>query len=360
MSQFPDGSVDVSTRNATNRREGANPFSATQPGVTVIVCTRDRPVQLDQCLESLAQQTCRRFDVLVVDNASAHPAREICRRRGVSYMYEPVPGLTRARNLGARAARGEVVAYIDDDATPEPGWLDALVRDFEDPAVAAVSGRIRYMKAHGDTRTMSNEEASSACTHRPRGSVDKGTPDWFALACFGGIGDGSSMAFRRAVIERSVAFDERLGRGRLLEGGDEHVAFMSLIASGHRITHAPDAVVRHPYPATPALERARRLRDLRNAIANLMFLWGEFPAHHVDIARFLYRAVLKRVAGSVTRLPGSARLPRWLVLKAMLGGCLVYWKARREWTGTRGHRREEVGRSSSGSRESALIPRRVA
>ena len=357
MLQYPERSTSTPAVSETCQRGGTGALSDVQPGITVVVCTRDRPLQLANCLDGLARQTYPRFDVLVVDNASARPVREVCRRRGVGYVHEPVPGLTRARNLGARAARGALVAYIDDDAIPEPGWLDALAQAFADPAVAAVSGRIRYMKTRGDTRMMSDEDAPEGIALRPRGSFDQGTRDWFALACFGGIGDGGSMAFRRALIAHSIGFDERLGRGRLLEGGDEHVAFMSLIAHGYRITHAPDAAVRHPFPATPAWQRAMRLRDLRTSIAYLMFLWFEFPEHRTDIARFLYRAVRRRATRMAARQAASARLPRLQALGAMLGGPLIYWKARREWAATSGHFQEQADQPLSRLLQSAGTPR---
>src|SRR5258706_7076932 len=101
-----------------------------EPGITVIVCTRDRPLQLEHCLPSHKLQSYPRFDILVVNSASNPPVRELCLRYGVGYVYEPVGGNNRARNIGARLAHGGLVAYIDDDALAEAGWLEALVREF--------------------------------------------------------------------------------------------------------------------------------------------------------------------------------------------------------------------------------------
>ena len=303
-----------------------------QPAVTVVVCTRDRPLQLENCLQSLALQSYPRFDVLVVDNASTPPVRELCLRRGVGYVHEPVAGNNRARNVGVRAARGELVAYIDDDAIAEAGWLDALAREFADPSVAAVCGKYRYMKTYDDPAAMSGDEATDGIVVRPRGIFDRTTPDWFAVACFGGIGEGSNMAFRRELVAQPFGFDERLGRGRLLYGGDESVMFLSLIARGHRIVRAPEAVIRHPYPAAPAMQRALRLRDLRTSVAYVLFLWFEFPAYRADIFRHLGRAVRKRVTRSVATQPAPVRVSRWQALRAVFGGVALYWKARRETT----------------------------
>lgn len=302
------------------------------PDTTVVVCTRDRPVQLEACLDALTAQCYSHFEVLVVDNGASEAVTDICRARGVACIREPIPGLTRARNLGARAARSEIVAYIDDDATAEPGWLAALAREFADPAVAAVAGRTRYMKAVADSLCMTADEALDEPGPRPHLVFDRGTQGWFALACFGRIGDGNTMAFRRQLLVESVRFDERLGRGRLLDSGDEHVAFMSLISDGYRVVHAPDAVVRHPMTADPVLRRAKRVRDLRASVAYMLFLWQQFPGHRADIARFLARALRKRVVRAAGPVPITTGLSAAQILAAAWSGIRIYMKARREWS----------------------------
>lgn len=300
------------------------------PDATVVVCTRDRPAQLEACLDALAAQTYPDSEILVVDNGAPGAVADICRQRGVACIREPIPGLTRARNLGARAARTEVVAYIDDDAIPEPGWLESLAREFADSRVAAVAGHTRYMKAWAD-RPMTEDDAPGEPGPRPRRAFDRGTDSWFVLACFGRIGDGNTMAFRRRTLVESVRFDERLGRGRLIESGDEHVAFMSLISDGHRVIHAPAAVVRHPMPAEPERRHAKRIRDLRASVAYMLFLWLQFPGHRTDIAGFLRAALRKRVFRTTTPVPASTGLTLPQTIAAVWHGVRVYLRARHEW-----------------------------
>lgn len=253
-------------------------------------------------------------------------------RRHVQWIAAPIPGLTRARNVGARAATGEFVAFIDDDSIVEAGWLDALVAALMATDAAAVTGKVRYMRAIEDTRGMSGQEAAGQFVRAPA-IFDRTTPSWFVLACFGGMGDGGNMAFRRAALLDGPQFDERIGRGRPLDSGDEHVLFAKLIARGLRIVHAPEAVVRHPSPATPDLQAARCYSDLRSSISHLLFVWGEFPAQRGQLVRFLLRAVGRRIAHR--KRPGADRatgfLSRWQALRAMLEGARVYWKARAQW-----------------------------
>jgi glycosyltransferase involved in cell wall biosynthesis len=299
------------------------------PRVTVIICTRDRPQPLEQCLGALRAQHYRDFDVLVVDNGTADSTAEICRAHGVSCIREAVPGLTRARNLGARAARGELVAYIDDDAIAEPQWLDALVAEFEDPRTAAVAGRTRYMKAAGEPLVMSGDEADGEVERRPHRRFDRAVDGWFALACFGGIGDGNTMMFRRELLTSVVRFDERIGRGRAIDSGDEHVAFMSLISDGFQVVHAPNAVVRHPVPSAVDRRQAKRFRDLRGSIAYLLFVWSQFPGHRGDIMRFVAARLARRGRSTSPRV---APLTLTQMLSAIAAGYRLYAAAAREWT----------------------------
>ena len=299
------------------------------PSATVVVCTRNRPSHLLACLASLKCQTYAHFDILVVENGKAIGVHAICERSGVGYLHEPEPGVSRARNTGTRAARGEIVAFIDDDAIAEADWLESLLAAFTDPAVGSAAGTIRYMKAYGDSRSMSSEEVPDTADCTSLTSFDHQTRRWFTAACFGGIGDGSNMAFRKALFGRAVRFDERLGRGRLLDGGEDHIIFVSVINAGYRVVRVPKAVVRHPFPADPEFRLARQYRDLQTTIAYMIFLLIEFPKFRVEIAGFLFRAVLKRVAGIARGRDG--RMPRSLALKAIVRGPLLYWRALQNW-----------------------------
>src|SRR5688572_23695966 len=91
---------------------------------SVVVCTRDRPERLEQCLIAVQQQDYPAFEVWVIDNAPRDGRARACAERfGVHYALETRPGVSRARNLAARCSGADVLAYIDDDALPAPGWL---------------------------------------------------------------------------------------------------------------------------------------------------------------------------------------------------------------------------------------------
>jgi GT2 family glycosyltransferase len=288
-------------------------------------------MELQRCLAAVLSQDYGSFDVVVVDNSPTRPASEACRLPGGTYLTEPVVGLSCARNRGARAASGDVVVFTDDDAVPDSGWLVALMREFEDPSVHAVAGRIRYMAIDAE-RNLTADERDAEHPSRPWRSwsrFDAGSERWFEDACFGRIGDGANMAFRRKVFDSWSGFDERIGRGRQLTGGEDHFAFLSVVSLGHRVVYTPAAVIQHPHPTIPERERARKLEMIRDALAMIVLLWIEHPAHRRDLLRFLGGAVLRRLTGRTRRHLGEARVSAWESCLAVITGPSRYFSVRR-------------------------------
>lgn len=103
--------------------------------VTVVICTRDRPQLLATALDAVLALDYPDFDVVVVDNASAtSETRDHVQGHAdprVRLVCEPNPGVARARNTGLRAATGDIVAFVDDDAVVDRYWLTALMAGFD-------------------------------------------------------------------------------------------------------------------------------------------------------------------------------------------------------------------------------------
>jgi len=120
------------------------------PKLTICVCTHNRPHYLAGCLERLRRQTAGRelFEVLVVDSASAAGPAAIAERLAAAapngrLLRLEQPGLSLARNAGARVARAEYICYIDDDALAAPDLVETalLALSSTDPAPALIGGR---------------------------------------------------------------------------------------------------------------------------------------------------------------------------------------------------------------------------
>lgn len=298
------------------------------PKVAVVVCTYRRPKSLEACLASLNRLDYPRFEVLVVDNHPEPAAQAVAARAGAGYVPAPVRGLSHARNVGVRGTRSDIVAFFDDDMLADPAWLSALVDELRDPAVAAVTGPVLPMSLAG----ASQAALEAALLAQPWGTkgftVDRGADDWFERAHFGGVGDGN-MAFRRSLFDAGLAFEERIGRGRLINGGEEHYAFFSVIAGGHRIAYSPRARVFHPEPAR-AREASRKA--IEDCGAYVSFLLARHPRYAHRVVRFLAQAALAKARPwrPAEACPPQARLGRKEKAAAFWRGVRSYRQARRE------------------------------
>ena len=305
---------------------GSVPSSST-PTVSVVICTRDRGPELERCLGALSQQRYPNFDVTVVDSAPQDAtAFEVARRWGVVYVMEPRAGVSRARNFGVRASTGEIVTFLDDDAVADPEWLRSLAAEFNDPQVAAVAGRIQELRAPGQSSDEVGEFFTLDCLGEERRVFDRENPQWFEIASFGGIGQGSNMAFRRSALGSLAGFDPRLGRGAPITGGEEHYAFFRLIEQSARIVYAPDATVYHPYPADLQALRKYHLQHLAAATGYLTFLFFQQPNYRRRLVRYVFEAMrgVRRTWRPANQRSSSGLVSRWRRSFALLVGPILY------------------------------------
>ena len=120
---------------------------ATSPvRLSVVICTKDRPKELATCLESITRQRRLPMEVVVVDSSAMPPEAVVDDFRGLVTpacavtLIHTQPGLPRQRNVGIRAARGDVVVFFDDDVILEPEYLEELALVYERDAACAIGG----------------------------------------------------------------------------------------------------------------------------------------------------------------------------------------------------------------------------
>jgi glycosyltransferase involved in cell wall biosynthesis len=217
--------------------------------VTVVVCTRNRPALLKSCLEKLSCQVTQPAEIIVIDNASdTEQTRTVTEEfSGVRYIREDKLGLDIARNRGALEAKCSVVAYTDDDTTPNPYWVYRINETFQNPTIAAMTGLVIAASLGSEAEVIFEK-------YWPfnRGYVNKlydnnffsstlesGPPVWK-------IGAGANMAFRKNVFEEVGYFDERLDVGAAGCNGDSELWYR-ILANGFSILYNPLAVVSHSH-----------------------------------------------------------------------------------------------------------------
>jgi GT2 family glycosyltransferase len=231
--------------------------------ITVVIPTRRRHGYLEATLSSLTPQArAAGAEVLVVLDGPDPAAAQIAARRGAGVVTLPVTaGLNAARNAGARAARGGLIAYLDDDVEIQAGWLEALLAGAAGAPEVGVFGGPIWPRLEGGPRGCGREPA-------PITSLDLGPSDRDAERVW-----GANMVIRGAAFERAGAFEESLhGRGDEEEWLERHraaggrVRYLAGAAVVHRRAGA-DARLPALCRAAYALGRSARANDRRKRLA---------------------------------------------------------------------------------------------
>lgn len=239
-------------------RPGCPSLVPSDATVTVVVCTRDRPMELAACLERLRALTHPHLEIVVVDNAPSDDSTRVLVERVAAadprfrYVLEPRPGLARARNRGLAEARGEFLAYTDDDVAVDPGWVQGLLRGFRRPGVACVTGLVSTAAIGTAAEEYFDARAASWSTRTDPELFDLGAhrrSDVLYPYSPGIYGTGANFAFDRAFLEQLGGFDEALGAGTLTRGGEDLDVFVRVLRAGRAIAYEPSALLWHHHRA---------------------------------------------------------------------------------------------------------------
>lgn len=294
--------------------------------VTVAICTRRRPGPLRGCLAAVAEAIgAAGREILVVDNGPDAETRAVAEAAGARYVQEPLPGLSRARNAALANARGEIVAFVDDDVTPEPGWLEPLLHAFEDPRVGIATGLALPARLDTEAQIAFQLDLGFGGMDLAPGRFDAdflaatrhvGAPVWK-------IGAGANMAVRRSLGARIGGFDPRLGPGAAGGAGDDSEFWRRALEAGIAAQYEPFSVVRHLHrEAWAELER----QAVGYALGHLAALFAQFGRHRSwgDLRRaFLYLPAYyayRIVLAPRRRMLGKSDPLLWSAIRGYLRG----------------------------------------
>src|SRR5437867_3883766 len=210
------------------------PFSSeeTWPKISVVVCTFNGRRTIRECLEGIGKLHYPNYETIVVDDGSTDGAGDIAAEYDVRLIRTENQGLSAARNLGWQSATGEIVAYIDDDASPDPDWLTYLAAAFLKEEYAGVGGPNIPVPGDGDT--------ANCIANSPGGPAHVLLSD-----CEAEHIPGCNMAFRRSWLEVINGFDPQFRQA----GDDVDVCWRTRDRGG-KLGFSPAAMVWHHYRRT--------------------------------------------------------------------------------------------------------------
>lgn len=279
---------------------------------SVIIPAYNRASYLLLCLEALAAQTADHstFEIIIVDNNSTDDTPDVSLKfvqshptLRVRYVCETAQGLSYARNRGIAEARGEIVCFLDDDAVPSPGWLEALTEGFADPTVGCAGG-LAILGYQGQARPPWLQGDLQGLLNGYKLPYNEPT----AVSSWTEFPYGCNMAFRRSVLADVGLFRLDLGPSgsvRLLGGETELIGRVH--NAGWKIMYLPDPMVRH-LVAPERLEKSYIYHTGRGLAATHVILTRD-PRLHM-IARwfasdlwYATRLFFKLAAAIVRRKP---------------------------------------------------------
>jgi GT2 family glycosyltransferase len=300
------------------------------PSVTIAICTKDRPENLARCLKSLQQRHPISFnatpslEILVIDNApSDERTRELVSRVSeVRYVCEPKPGLDFARNRALREAKGELLAFLDDDVTIDRGWLAGLLEAWaENPDAAAFTGQVLPYELETEAQILFEQRGGF------RRGFDKirygqTLPGDTSYPCQAWIfGTGANMAFRRSILVDLGGFDEALDIGAPLPGGGDLDLFYRVIRAGYPLVYEPQYLVFHQHRREiKALRRQYERSWGRGFMAFLIKSYQTDPSYRSKLCWLVVWWLGEHLWKLQKSLRGRYALPPSMILAELWGG----------------------------------------
>ena len=319
--------------------------------ISIVICTYNRSHGLDRVLGQLAEQKLPSelaWEILVVDNNSTDDTPEIVGRFAqqhpdldLRYVFEPSQGLSFARNRAVREAKGEIVAFTDDDVFIDTGWVGAI---------AEVLPREEFMGFGGKVIPQVPPDAPPWLVSKGRFALNRG-----GVIVSHNPGDvqreytgkdprpvGANLFFRRTAFERFGLFRTDLGKSGDAVFFGEDVEFTArLEAGGARLLYVPTAVVYHPVDSARLTKRV--FRQYYYQIGRARARLSRYPSHAVKyqgIPRHLFRKLAVRVGEAAVAI-AMLRRERWfyyeLEIRSLLGELIGCYGLRSHGTRNRSH-----------------------
>lgn len=214
-------------------------INSSQPFVSAVICTRNRPDKIGYAIESVLANTYPNFDLTIIDQSTTDDTEFIVRPIGqrdgrLRYQRMSKSGLSRAYNSAIATVTGDYLAFTDDDCLVPPDWIEKIVLAFDDePDGELLYGQVVPAYPEGDGEALT-----------PFLRIDK--PERLDRANgFRVFGMGANFAARRSLFERVGTFDEALGGGGPLKSSQDFDLAYRAYRRNAVIILRPEVIVRH-------------------------------------------------------------------------------------------------------------------
>ena len=248
---------------------------------SIVIATLDRADSLRTTLDALDHQHDPDFEVIVVRGPCCDHTDDVLAEfaERIVVLDNPVRNLSVSRNLGISAASGDIVAFLDDDAVPEPQWLAELLPAFDDPDVAVAGGIVFDHSGFAHQYTCAEAD-------RLGNAAGRSTP--FELGSYGPARwtfpyvQGTNCAFRRAAVVAIGGFDEAIDYFL-----DETDVCLRLIDAGHLVAQLLCAPVHHKFLRNDLRADDRVVRKWNTIVRSGTYFALRHAAPHIGIAATL-------------------------------------------------------------------------
>ncbi len=244
------------------------PMVRQPPYISVIVPAYNCSDTITKCIESLLAQDYPNYEIIIVDDGSTDDTHDICRSYDdrIKLIQTSNGGPSRARNIGVREARGDIVAFTDSDCLAHEQWLNQLNRGFDKGLVAGVGGNqvspsdeSHFGKTIQDTLSILGFATSYM---KPHSSITKTQHN-----------PSCNSAYRKKCFEEIGGFDESMWPGE-----DVDLDYR-LMQRGYTLIRNPEAIVSHYRPQSIP-ELSGMMRRYGVSAYNLLIRYGFFRLLH--------------------------------------------------------------------------------
>ncbi len=207
--------------------------------ISAIIATKNRPLQLKQCIDSILKNPFKQFEIIVVDQSKNQDSYNLFQQYysdRIRYIKTPTKGKSNALNIGINKARGDIIALTDDDCIVSPGWLESIYTTFlNNSTIAGVFGKTLPYKPGANPK----KRCPSTFNSKEFRVITKPRLHWKY------IGFGNNASFRQAVFSTLGGFKSWLGPESIGSNAEDAEISLRCLIKNKTLIYNPDVLIYH-------------------------------------------------------------------------------------------------------------------